>query len=185
MKGDSYSDMRSYNEVAMQVSNNDYVMDDINAALKCSPLPNDGFHFTTWLGNVLYQYDNKTTILYPTQYGTLIANFDKNPNLAVIANLPIQFYDLMAVVLAALLGHAFIPVIIEHRSQSKQAKYLRTYIPSIDKVFISSFHNREECLRLLDGKRREIINLFEQGLLNNTSYDILDRRISEYVTKVD
>jgi YVTN family beta-propeller protein len=173
------------------VSNNDYIVYDINTVVKCKANPNRGFVFSSWSGDLPYNTDTTKPDAIQfiiTRYGTLTANFNENPSTPTVALSP-EFYNtvllpiLTGVILAPLAGW-LIPYLADRSEKKRQLKYLGTYIPLIDGIYENHYKNKEECLQLLNQKRKDITALLRDGIVNDSSYGILDSRISEYTNEI-
>jgi hypothetical protein len=73
-----------------------------------------------------------------------------------------------------------VPYIANMMDEKKQKKYLREWGTRIDKIYHQLYYrNKEDCLQALHRIRIDIMNLFEQGKINISSYQILNDRISQ------
>ena len=154
-----------------QIPTNNYTMLSNGTNLVCYANPEHGFKFGSW-SNLVYS-DSNPIDLKLTQYGTLTANFKEalslEQYLAIILG-PISVLSVMA-------GWFF---------RRRQRKYLSKYMTKIDNIF-DRLHviDKQQCLTHLDGTRREITQLFKRGTISDTYYNILDRRITDYMDKVN
>ena len=154
-----------------QIPTNNYTMLSNGTNLVCYANPEHGFKFGSW-SSFIYS-DSNPINLKLTQYGTLTANFKEalslEQYLAIILG-PISVLSIMA-------GWFF---------RRRQRKYLSRYMTKIDNIF-DRLHvvDKQQCLTHLDGTRREITQLFKRGTISDTYYNILDRRITDYMDKVN
>lgn len=166
--------------------NDGYVMYDIGKFVTCKATPRSGFEFSSWSGYNT-EKTNQGAWFNVTRYGTLTGNFNKTPT-ALRVFLPKEYYDtlysiLIGVVLAPIAGW-LIPFLTNRNEKERKLKYLRIYIPLIDGIYESHYKNKEECLQLLNQKRKDITALVKDGIINDSSYNILDAKISEYIDQI-
>jgi hypothetical protein len=140
-----------------------------------------GIVFDSWSGDIMDpQLKNNSTItINPANYMTkLTANFIEKP-----AIIPEGY-------LTTVLGVA-IPVvgawIYKNRDwfyKKRRLEYLRRYMKTIDAAYETTDQNKEEGLQHLGAIRMQIIELFGNGTIKESDYEILNRKISEYINKV-
>jgi YVTN family beta-propeller protein len=171
-----------------EILSNSYITYDLYTAVKCKANPTSGFMFSSWYSDLPHNIDTSAIRLNISRYGTLSANFAKIP-VSPPVELPEKFYDtLWALFVALVLGPIagwLIPYLADRSEKEKQLKYLRTYIHQIDDIYENNHKNKDECLQLLNQKRKDITALLEDGIVNDSSYGIVDSRISEYTDKVN
>jgi YVTN family beta-propeller protein len=174
-------------------SNNDYGYMDVNTS--CRPIENKGFKFTSWSGSLVSNPNNNQTMFRIKQFGTLIANFQRNStptsSQAILSNEALNsLYNAIAgpIITAVVLGPVaswLVPYIANLLDERKQKKYLGVYTSKIDNIYHElSYRDKLECLQSLAHIRIEVMNLFENGNINSSSYQILNDRISQYVNDV-
>jgi YVTN family beta-propeller protein len=170
-----------------QLSSNDYLLVDLNTPITCNVNVNDGFRFNSWSGILDYAANNNPVKFNASHYGTINAIFERIPsnNLLSISD---QLKEGTIVIVAAVIGHGllipFLGRTIEQRHKKRQATELRKQVTSINKIYELHCNNTEMCLGLLNNKENEITDLFEEQSLDHLSYEILTRKISEYIEKI-
>ncbi|HET7283328.1 MAG TPA: YncE family protein, partial [Nitrososphaeraceae archaeon] len=174
-----------------KVSNNDYNMYDINTIVNCKAEPGSGFLFSSWSGDLASNNTATNPVLHfnVTRYGTLTANFVKAPSPAAQVILPKEYWDsiysiVIGVIVAPIAGW-LVPFVVDYKEKKRQLRYLRTYIPLIDNIYEEHRQNIGECMQLLEQERVDISALLQQGIINDSSFGILNDRISEYIEEVN
>jgi hypothetical protein len=112
----------------------------------------------------------------------LSAKFTQTPPLIPTLNVPPDL--LYGVILGPTVGSILawsLPYLLDRHDKKLQLQILRTQIPKIDKIYNSHKKNGEERLRLLNEKRTEITSLLEKGMMDDTTYQILDGRIIDCI----
>ena len=98
---------------------------------------------------------------------------------------PPPFWEVITGLISISIGHSLVQFLMDHRYKKRQIKYLRQYLPSIDKAYQAYSQNKEKCIEVLEDIRRNITHLVEEGSIDGSSYTILHGRISEYINKVN
>jgi YVTN family beta-propeller protein len=67
----------------------------------------------------------------------------------------------------------------------RERRYLKRYMNRIDSTYDNlNESNRLECIRQIENIRREITESFKKGTINDSHYNILDKKIFEYLQKL-
>jgi hypothetical protein len=148
-----------------KISSN-YSRYNIDTPLECEAKANDGFTFSSWSGDYLpsSNLNTPTTTFKVSKYGTLSANFIQSSTVSV----PPEFWT----PLYGLIPGFFIPSIISWLNGRRQRGYLQQYITQIGKFD----KNRLE---------KRITSSYIEGKINDSHYQLLKDKISEYYDSVD
>jgi len=164
------------------VPNNVYIILDTYS--QCRAVHNTGFVFSSWSGRLSSNFVNTSGIVNASDYGSLTANFRQaQPEL----NVTIPNDLLYGVILGPIVGSFsawLIPFFWDRRNKRAEIKAVRTYIPIIDRIYESSKQNQVECLTTLAQKRSEVTKLLEEGKINDSTFQILNDRISQYLDEL-
>jgi YVTN family beta-propeller protein len=169
-----------------RISKNSYIIYDLYSIVKCEANPNSGFVLSSWTGDLPYNINKtKPSVIQfnVTRYGTLTPNFGKTFSATPI-NVSVPTDLLYGVILGPTVGSVLawlIPYFIDRNDKKMQLQTLRTETAKIDKIYNLHEKSREERLALLNDKRIEIMRLLEKGMMNYTTYQILDGRINKYI----
>jgi YVTN family beta-propeller protein len=171
-----------------QISDNAYMIYDIDVPITCAAVQNKGFQFKSWSGNLAYATKTNSITFNPTHDGIVTANFEKVPPPPANVVLPKEYYDtLYSVIVGVILAPIaswLVPFIFDHREKKRQRRYLKTYLPLIDDIYKEHHQNVGECLQLLEQERKDISALLQEGIINDSSFGILYGRISEYIDEM-
>lgn len=67
----------------------------------------------------------------------------------------------------------------------RERRYLKRYMNRIDATYDNlNESNRLECIRQIENMRREITESFKKGTINDSHYNILDKKIFEYLQRL-
>jgi YVTN family beta-propeller protein len=156
-----------------QIPTNNYTMLSNGTKLTCYANPEHGFKFSSWSWSNFIYSDSNPIILNLTQYGSLTANFKE----------ALSFEQYLAIILGPI---SVLTIMVGWLFRRRQRKYFSRYMNKIDNTF-DRLHimDKQLCLTHLDGTRREITQLFKRGTISDTYYNILDRRIADYIDKVN
>jgi YVTN family beta-propeller protein len=166
-----------------EVPNNIYIILDVYS--KCRAVHNTGFVFSSWSGRLSSNFVNTSgTVVNASDYGSLTANFrQEQPEL----NVTIPNDLLYGVILGPIVGSFsawLIPFFWDRRNKRAEIRAVRTHIPIIDRIYESSKQNQVECLTTLAQKRSEVTKLLEEGKINDSTFQILNDRISQYLDEL-
>jgi YVTN family beta-propeller protein len=170
----------------------DYILYDDASQVKCTASVNDTSGHTPFIGPLL-DYISKGSIQFASwsepsgdtnyspninfsalQYGTLTANFKQLPP-------PLPDWLLTAIIPIIISAVIALYKIVSRRTHKINAK---EYEKKIQDIYNTLSQNREECLRRLDDKRRQITELFTKGKLSRKNYELLDNTISYYENRM-
>jgi YVTN family beta-propeller protein len=152
---------------------NTYFMYRNGTNLTCTANAGQGYKFSSW-SNIAYGSSNPLN-LKVSQYGsTITANFNQTLS-------PEQY---LAIVIGPL---SIISIIVGWFFRNRQRRYLNKYMTLIDVAYETLYKNnnsKEFSLRL-QLIRLEVTHLFKKGKINDSYYNILQSKISEYMVKVN
>ena len=177
----------SSNNYLYTISGNNYLRFIVGTSLNCVANHSPGFKFSSWSGSLASSSNlNSTTLtFYASKYGDLTASFDATPPPVVLPKGALDtIYALIVGVIITPIASWIIPYIVDRRDTARQRKYLGMYLQRIDKINEESYPSREEYLKLLGEKRKDTTRLLEEGVINDSTYQILDGRISEYIDMI-
>jgi YVTN family beta-propeller protein len=168
------------------IPSNNYLRYVAGTSLHCQANPNTGFIFGSWSGSYANSNHNSTTLaIAASKYGSLTANFGAtSQTISLPKGVLDTLWTLMLALIFAPIASWVIPYIIDRSDTARQRKYLSMYLERIDKIN-EAHPSREEYLKLLGEKRMDITRLLEEGTINDSSFQILDGRISEYIDMVN
>jgi YVTN family beta-propeller protein len=145
--------------------------------ITCTANSSHGYKFSSWSGLVDSSTDNPIHFT-ASNYGTLTANFQQS--------LSLEQY------LAIILGPvSVVSIVVSWLFRNRQRRYLNKYVRTINSVhdtFLYENHGsddnkRQEYLLRLDGVRKEITQLYIKGRISDAHYTVLDKIVSDYMTK--
>ena len=152
---------------------NTYFMYKNGTNLTCTANAGQGYKFSSW-SNIAYGSSNPLN-LKVSQYGsTITANFNQTLS-------PEQY---LAIVIGPL---SIISIIVGWFFRNRQRRYLNKYMTLIDVAYETLYKNnnsKEFSLRL-QLIRLEVTHLFKKGKINDSYYNILQSKITEYMVKVN
>jgi YVTN family beta-propeller protein len=180
------SDSTHINCNGKELSNNAYVVYDADTVVKCNTNGNNGFTFISWSGSLASNFSNNSmTTFKASQFGTVTANFREIAN-SINVSVPNDL--LYGVILGPTVGSItawMIPFFWDRHNRKTNLQDLRTHIPKIDQIYESHKQNKEECLHLLTEKRIDITKLLEYGKMDDSTFQILNDRISQYFDELN
>ena len=136
---------------------------------------------TKILGFTRYHADSSTDNpihFTASNYGTLTANFQQS--------LSLEQY------LAIILGPvSVVSIVVSWLFRNRQRRYLNRYVTTINSVYDTFLYENhgnddnklQEYLLRLNGVRKEITQLYIKGRISDAHYNVLDKIISDYMTK--
>jgi YVTN family beta-propeller protein len=172
---------------------NNYTRYDLNTSLNCDAIPNPGFDFSSWSGD-LSSNSNTTgapTTLSDYLFGWLSArmNSSSSPNNNPMIQFPVSHYGKVNA------------NFIQHASVSMPPEFWAAISATITSFFIPSIvgwlkgrmqrGNLRKCLDMIDSKhdkldlntiKNEIQELYAKGKISDSHYEVLKDKISEYYT---
>ena len=123
---------------------------------------------------MLYSSSNPLSFNLSQYGGTLTANFKET--------LSLEQY--LAIILGPI---SIISITVGWFLRNRQRRHLNKYMTIIDTAYesLEQNNNSKECLLHLQLVRKEISHLFKKGKISDAYYNILDKKISEYIEKVN
>jgi YVTN family beta-propeller protein len=166
-----------------KITNNSTLLYISNRTLTCEAKANGIFPptwFTSWSGDLASLINpNQDQIMFkPSQFGTLIAKFDV---WNVLSDTYISTY--LAIAIPAIGG-----LLYKSRGmiyKFKRQKNLNKYSKIIDNIYEISYHDRKECSQLLGEVRNRMTDLFINGDISKSDYQILNKKILEYTNSAE
>jgi YVTN family beta-propeller protein len=156
-----------------QILPNTYFLNRNSTNLICTANADRGFKFSSW-SNMLYSSSNPLSFNLSQYGGTLTANFKET--------LSLEQY--LAIILGPI---SIISITVGWFLRNRQRRHLNKYMTIIDTAYesLEQNNNSKECLLHLQLVRKEISHLFKKGKISDAYYNILDKKISEYIDKVN
>ncbi len=143
--------------------------------LTCTANADRGYIFSSW-SNVLYSLNNPLSFNLSQYGGTLTANF--KPTLSL--------EQYLAIILGPI---SIVSITVGWILRNRQRRHLDKYMTIIDTAYEGLDQNNtqssKDCLLHLQLVRKEISQLFKKGKISDAYYNILDKKISEYIEKVN
>lgn len=129
--------------------------------------------FDYWSGNQAPERSNNHITTFTIErFGTLNAYFEELPDLFQILGVT---FAILTAAAAALYGR---------REWLYRKRYVARYTKKIEDAYEISNQNRAEGLEILSQIRRLSRDLFIGGKISDVDYRILDKKISEYMSKI-
>ncbi len=140
--------------------------------LQCHADAAQGYEFSSW-SNMAFGSSNPLDLRVSQYGGTLTANY--KPTLT--------FEQYLAVILGPI---SVVSIIVGWFFRNRQRRHLNKYMAIIETAYeaLSDNNNTKDCLLHLQLVRKEITYLFGKGKITDGYYNILDRKISEYIERV-
>jgi YVTN family beta-propeller protein len=150
-----------------------YILYRNSTNLICSANAGQGYKFSSW-SNIAYGSSNPLNLKVSQFGGTLTANFN--------GTLSLEQY--LAIIIGPI---SIISIIVGWLFRSRQRRYLNKYMTLIDVAYetLQDNKNSRECLLRLQLIRKEVTHLFKKGKINDSYYNILQNKISEYMVKIN
>ena len=155
-----------------QILPNTYFLYRNSTNLTCTANAGGGYKFGSW-SNMLSSLSNPLSFNLSQYGGTLTANFKET----------LSFEQYLAVILGPI---SIISITVGWFLRNRQRRHLNKYMTIIDTAYesLEQSNNSKECLLHLQLVRKEISQLFKKGKISDAYYNILDKKISEYIEKV-
>ena len=150
-----------------------YLLYRNGTSLICSANPGQGYKFNSW-SNIAYGSSNPLNLNVSQYGGILTANFNG-------ALSPEQY---LAIIIGPI---SIVSIIVGWLFRSRQRRYLNKYMTLIDVAYetLQENNNNRECLLRLQLIKKEVTHLFKKGKINDSYYNILQSKISEYMMKAN
>src|SRR5919109_2964247 len=144
---------------------------DRGQKLQCVAIPERGYAFESWsdVGNNI----NKNPLTLETSgFGTLTANFRSaiTPEVYIFA-------------IGGIVGAT--SVFVGWYNKYGQRRYINRYLTRIESTY-DTLHDKDkqQCILQLRRIRTELLYLFKKGSISDSHYNILDKKVSDYVETV-
>ena len=141
---------------------------DRGQKLQCVAIPERGYTFSSWsdIGNDI----NRNPLTLETSgFGTLTANFRSaiTPEVYIFA-------------IGGIVGAA--SVFVGWYNKYGQRRYINRYLTRIESTY-DTLHDKDkqQCILQLRRIRTELLYLFKKGSLSDSHYNILDKKVSDYI----
>jgi YVTN family beta-propeller protein len=164
--------------------NGDYLRYNISTTLDCRAVPNEGFSFSSWSGDLTsVPIPSSRTTFEVSKFGNITANFI----LPTQFILPKEYWDqlsvlLLSVIIPAIAGWS-IPAIAGWLNGKRQRKHLREYMTRIEVNKKSNSPDTVEYLRRLEEIKTDIVKALSKGNISESQYEILNNKILEDLEK--
>jgi YVTN family beta-propeller protein len=153
-------------------ANIDYTF-NLNKLIHNGFQPSSNFKFDWWSG--LQSGSNNPTSFTVSRHGlNLTANFSEVP--------PPPDYQ-STIIIPTMLG--LIPVGWAALNRRKHRSYLNRYTKTIDAAYDAAYSKKDESKRHLVEIRREMTDQFNKGKITESHYEMLDKKILEYIKKLE
>jgi YVTN family beta-propeller protein len=179
-------------------TSSNYTIYDTDTRLECEAIPNSGFQFSSWSGDLVAPTSNiraqskftvsdylfgswfnsndndaKTTVTV-SKYGTLAANFIR----PVEVSIPTE--ALLGIILSPIIGW-MIPFIANRYREDKQREKLDQYMmKNINDELDKPYQNKVEYQNRLNELRKKIQEMYIERKISESYYEVLNNKISEY-----
>lgn len=177
-------------------TNNDYLLYEVNSKIECFALDNNNGEFTfKWENNsgsnpTTQENDSVNYISFvPGGYGILNVNPKQPTTLSEIQQtLKDNFRDIILVFAgAAIIGPVlgwYIPHRILRKENKTQRDYLRLKNGIIQGIYDNYKNSKGKCIDLLEQQKKELIELLQDGFINDVTFRFLNSRIKEFMRKL-
>ena len=156
-----------------------YINDELGSDLYCRPQANSEYKFSAWSGTMSEDLADSSVLgLKADKYGELTANFIVPTSITIP---PEYFLSLYAIIISIILS----PIITDLLFKRRERKQLGKFIKEIETRYETLHYDRDQCSQSLEEIRTQIINLLEKGKMNDSIYNILDGKISNYINKLN
>jgi hypothetical protein len=89
-----------------------------------------------------------------------------------------------AAIIGPILGW-YIPHHLTNKEKTTQRKYLKTYYRIIDDIYKHHYKSKEKCIALLEQQKIGLIELLQDGIINDVTFRLLNSRILEVNRKLN
>ena len=141
---------------------------DRGQMLQCIAIPERGYTFASWSDLVSDLTTNPIT-LEASRFGTLTANFK-----------PAVTLEVYIFIIGGIVGAA--SVFVGWYYKYGQRRYVNRYLTRIESTY-DTLHDKDkqQCILQLQRIRTELLYLFKKGALSDSHYNILDKKVSDYI----
>jgi YVTN family beta-propeller protein len=166
--------------------NGDYFRYAMNTSLVCLAIPNAGFSFSSWSGDLtLRPIPSTQTTFRVSEFGNVTANFI----IPIEFTLPKEYWDqlyviLLGIIIPAIAGWS-IPAIAGWVNGERQRRHLREYMAMIYEVNNNKDNSFDtvESSKQLEEIKSTIEKALAEGSISESQYDILKRKIDEQLKR--
>ena len=141
---------------------------DRGQMLQCIAIPERGYTFASWSDLVSDLTTNPIT-LEASRFGTLTANFK-----------PAVTLEVYIFIIGGIVGAT--SVFVGWYYKYGQRRYINRYLTRIESTY-DTLHgkDKQQCILQLQRIRTELLYLFKKGALSDSHYNILDKKVSDYI----
>jgi YVTN family beta-propeller protein len=144
---------------------------DRGQKLQCVAIPERGYAFESW-SDVGNNINRNPLILETSGFSTLTANFRSaiTPEVYIFA-------------IGGIVGAT--SVFVGWYNKYGQRRYINRYLTRIESTY-DTLHDKDkqQCILQLRRIRTELLYLFKKGSISDSHYNILDKKVSDYVETV-
>ena len=141
---------------------------DRGQKLQCVAIPERGYAFESW-SDVGNDINRNPLILETSGFGTLTANFRSaiTPEVYIFA-------------IGGIVGAT--SVFVGWYNKYGQRRYINRYLTRIESTY-DTLHDKDkqQCILQLRRIRTELLYLFKKGSISDSHYNILDKKVSDYI----
>jgi YVTN family beta-propeller protein len=141
---------------------------DRGRKLQCVAIPERGYAFESW-SDVGNDINRNPLTLETSGFGTLTANFRSaiTPEVYIFA-------------IGGIVGAT--SVFVGWYNKYGQRRYINRYLTRIESTY-DTLHDKDkqQCILQLRRIRTELLYLFKKGSISDSHYNILDKRVSDYI----
>lgn len=139
-------------------------------ASRCVAIPASGYAFDYW-SNSFASNDNPVSFSVKG-FGGITANFKST----------ITLEQYLFMILGSIGATSILAGVYYRR---RERRYLKRYMNRIDNAYETlNESDRAECIRRIENIRRDITELFKKGTINDSHFNILDKKSFEYLQKL-
>jgi YVTN family beta-propeller protein len=163
--------------------NGDYFRYNINTTIDCLAVPNTGFSFSSWSGDLTSTpIPSSQTTFKVSKFGNVTANFI----IPIEFTVPKEYWDQLSIILVSVIIPAIaswsIPAIAGWLNGKRQREHLEEYMARIYQVNNKSNpQDTVEYLRQLEEIRSDSEKALAKGNISESQYQILSNKILEYL----
>jgi YVTN family beta-propeller protein len=144
---------------------------DRGQKFQCVAIPERGYAFESW-SDVGNDINRNPLILETSGFGTLTANFSSaiTPEVYIFA-------------IGGIIGAT--SIFVGWYNKYGQRRYINRYLTRIESTY-DTLHDKDkqQCILQLRRIRTELLYLFKKGSLSDSHYNILDKKVSDYIELV-
>jgi YVTN family beta-propeller protein len=168
--------------------NGDYFRYNVNTTLDCLAVPNAGFSFTSWSGDLTSRPIPLTqTTFEVSKFGNVTANFI----VPIEFTLPREYWNQLSIILLSVIIPAIaswsIPAVAGWLNGKRQRRHVREYMTRIYEINNNNNNDKgntrdtAEYLRQFEAIRSDIEKALAKGNISESQYGILNNKILEHL----